>query len=284
MRFLKILLALIFTIVLLVVARKLSSREPEYLEVTANGTKLSHTTVIEKIGPGKVKINANLSAPQSLGSYSLELFYRMGEGEYTNLRMNLIEGTSDQLSTFIPSQTKGKRAYYYLSLSDSQGKRILTLPEKIDLLNDPLLIKFKGEVSPAILIAHIVAMFASIFFVVLVLFSSLEVLWGKDSLRQLSIHALFTTILSFLGGVPLGILVTNQTFGEYWGGFPIFTDVTDSKTSIMIIYWIIFLSLIKGSAFKKDKSKNLLSDKALAFFGILGFTLTLAIYLVPHSL
>jgi len=35
MRFLKILLALVFTIVLLVVARKLSSREPEYLEVSA---------------------------------------------------------------------------------------------------------------------------------------------------------------------------------------------------------------------------------------------------------
>jgi ABC-type amino acid transport system permease subunit len=109
-------------------------------------------------------------------------------------------------------------------------------------------------------------------------------LWGVESLRQLFVYSLWATILSFIGGVPLGILVTNMTFGEFWGGFPVFTDITDSKTSILIFYWIIFLVLIKGSAFKKDKTKNLLPDKILAWFGILGYILTLGIYLIPHSI
>ena len=286
MRFLKYILAFIFTLVLLVIARKISSREPELISVKDEGIELSHTSVTEKMGPGEVEIKADLKVSGSSENYVLNLYYKIGKGEseYASLKMKPVEGISSQFAEFIPSQPKGKRVYYYLSLSDNQGKRILTLPEKIGLLNDPLLIKFKGRVSPVILISHIVAMFASVFFVVLVLFSSLEILAGKDLLRQLSIQALFTTILSFLGGVPLGILVTNQTFGEIWGGFPIFTDITDSKTSILIFYWAIFLFMIKGSAFKKDKALNLLKDKPLAFFGILGFLVTLLIYLIPHSL
>ncbi len=286
MRFLKYVLAFILTLVLLVIARRISTREPELIAVKEDGVELSHTSVTQMIGPGEVKIEANLRAPESTENYVLHLNYKIGkeESEYTSLKMKRAAGDDNLFSAFIPSQPKGKRAYYYLSLSDSQGKRILTLPEKTGLLNDPLLIKFKGKVATSILGAHIWAMFGSIFFVFLVLFSSWQILKGKDSIRELSIYALFTTILSFLGGVPLGILVTNQTFGEYWGGFPVFTDITDSKTSILIFYWAIFLFLIKGSAFKKDKSLNLLKDKTLAFFGILGFLLTLMIYLIPHSL
>jgi hypothetical protein len=41
---------------------------------------------------------------------------------------------------------------------------------------------------------------------------------------------------------------------------------------------------MKGSTFRKDKKLNLLPEKALAWFAILGFILTLAIYLIPHSI
>ena len=286
MRPLKYILAFILTLLLLIVARKLSSREPELIEVTYNDKKLAHTTVTEKVGPGKVRIEATLTTSESLDKYSLNLYYKIGkEGvKYSSLKMRSVEGAPDKFITHLPSQSKGKRAYYYLSLSDNKGKTILTLPQQIDLLNDPLLIKFKGEVVPIILISHALAMFASVFFIALILFSALEILRGKDSLVKFSFYTLSATILSFLGGVPLGILVTNQALGEYWGGFPIFTDVTDSKTSILILYWVILLFLMKGSAFKKDKTLNLLKDKTLAFWGILGFLLTIMIYLIPHSI
>ncbi|MDH4222293.1 MAG: hypothetical protein OEV55_02010 [candidate division Zixibacteria bacterium] len=286
MRYLKFILAIVLTLLLLVIARKMSSREPELIEVTDSQIKLSHTTVTEKVGPGEVRIEAKLTAPESLDKYILNLYYKIGKesAEYARTKMVLATGTLDRFSANLPSLPKGKRIYYYLSLTDSQGKTILTLPEKINLLNDPLLVKFKGKVAAPILAAHIWAMFGSIFFVFLVLFYSLQILKGKDSLRNLSISTMLVTILSFLGGVPLGILVTNQTFGEIWGGFPVFTDITDTKTSILIFYWVILLFLMKGSAFKKDKILNLLKDKTLAFFGILGFLLTLMIYLIPHSI
>ncbi len=286
MRLFKYVLAFVLTVVLLGIARHISIRVPEFTEAVSDGIKLSHTSVTEKVGSGDVKIMAILVTPSTNENYSLSLSYKIGkgEGEFTRVRMQPVGGTNDQFSAVISSQPKGKRVYYYLSLSDSQGKKILTLPEKIDLLNDPFLIKFKGKVPPYVIGPHVLMMFASVFFVFLVLFTSLETLWGKDSLRQLSLYSLWATILSFTGGVPLGILVTNLTFGEIWGGFPIFTDMTDSKTSILIFYWIIFLVLIKGSAFRKDRAKNLLPDKTLAWFGILGFILTLAIYLIPHSI
>jgi len=286
MKLFKYVLAFVLTVILLGIARHISIRVPELTEVTSDGIKLSHTTVTEKVGAGEVEIIATLTTPETADKYSLNLFYKIGkgEGEYSSLRMQPDEGKANQFSAVIPSQPKGKRAYYYLSLSDSQGKRILTLPDKLDLLNNPFLIKFKGKVPPYVIGPHVLLMFASVFFVFLVLFTSLEILWGKDSLRQLSVYSLWATILSFIGGVPLGILVTNLTFGEIWGGFPVFTDITDSKTSILIFYWIIFLILIKGSAFGKDKAKNLLPDKTLAWFGILGYILTLGIYLIPHSI
>lgn len=286
MRIFKYVLALVLTVILLAIARHISIRVPELEEATSDGIKLSHTTVTEKVGSGDVKIVATLTNPESADKYSLNLFYKIGkgEGEYASLRMQPVQGKANQFSADIPSQPKGKRAYYYLSLSDSQGKKILTLPEKAELLNLPFLIKFKGKVPDYVIGPHVLLMFASVFFVFLVLFASLEVLWGMDSLRQLSVRSLWALILSFLGGVPLGILVTNLTFGEIWGGFPVFTDITDSKTSILIFYWIIFLILIKGSAFRKDKARNLLPDKTLAWLGILGFILTLAIYLIPHSI
>ncbi len=286
MKIFKFILAFILTLFLLAVARKISTREPEYLAVINDSISLSHTTVTAKVGEGKVRIDATLKTPEPLENYSFNLFYKIGKGEdkYKSLKMEPVEGTTDQFVTFIPSQSKGKRAYYYLSLADNQGKEILTLPEKVNLLKDPYLIKFKGKVLPVILILHVLAMFGSVFFIFLVLFSAFEVVWGKDSIRQLSIYALWGTLLSFIGGVPLGILVTNQTFGEIWGGFPIFTDITDSKTSILIFYWVILLTLMKGSAFKKDKNFNLLPEKALAWFALLGFILTLAIYLIPHSI
>jgi hypothetical protein len=286
MKLFKYVLAFVLTVILLGIARHISIRVPEFEEVTSGAIKLSHTTVAEKVGSGDVKIIATLVTPSPDENYSLSLFYKIGkgEGQYTSVKMQLVEGTANQFSAVIPSQAKGKRAYYYLSLSDSQGKRILTLPEKVDLLNNPFLIRFKGKVPHYVIGPHVLMMFASVFFVFLVLFTSLEILWGKDSLRQLSVYSLWATILSFIGGVPLGILVTNLTFGEFWGGFPVFTDITDSKTSILIFYWIIFLILIKGSAFRKDKTKNLLPDKTLAWFGILGYILTLAIYLIPHSI
>ena len=286
MKLFKYILAFVLTVVLLGIARHISIRVPEPEEVASEAIKLSHTTVTEKVGPGDVKITASLIVPESQKDYSLDLFYKIGKGEgkYTSVKMQPVEGAANQFSAVIPSQPKGKRAYYYLSLSDSQGKRILTLPDKLDLLNNPFLVKFKGKVPPYVIGPHVLLMFASVFFVFLVLFTSLEILWGKDSIRQLSVYSLWATILSFIGGVPLGILVTNLTFGEIWGGFPVFTDITDSKTSILIFYWIIFLILIKGSAFRKDKAKNLLPDKTLAWFGILGYILTLAIYLIPHSI
>ncbi|MFH0930556.1 MAG: hypothetical protein V1890_01280 [Candidatus Zixiibacteriota bacterium] len=286
MKIFKFILAFILTLFLLAVARKISTREPEHLAVTNDSISLSHTTVTAKVGEGEVRIDATLKTPEPLENYSFELFYRIGKGkgEYKSLKMELIEGTTDQFVAFIPSQPKGKRAYYYLSLSGNQGKEILTLPEKVNLLNDPLLIKFKGKVSPVIIGSHVLAMFGSVFFVFLVMVSAFEIIFNKDSIRQLSIYTLWATILSFLGGVPLGILVTNQAFGEIWGGFPIFTDITDSKTSILIFYWAIVLLFMKGSTFKKDKNFNLLPEKALAWFAILGFILTLAIYLIPHSI
>jgi hypothetical protein len=47
----------------------------------------------------------------------------------------------------------------------------------------------------------------------------------------------------------LGPVVQKFAFGEYWTGFPFGTDLTDNKTLIAFIGWIIALVAV----FKSEK-------------------------------
>ena len=80
MKLFKYILAFVLTVILLGIARHISIREPELTEVTSDGIKLSHTTVTEKVGTGKVEIIATLTTPETADKYSLNLFYKIGKG------------------------------------------------------------------------------------------------------------------------------------------------------------------------------------------------------------
>jgi hypothetical protein len=65
---------------------------------------------------------------------------------------------------------------------------------------------------------------------------------------------------------------------------PIGWDITDNKTLVILLYWLIMLFLMKGTIFEKDERLNLLKPKSLATFTLLGVILTILLYLVPHSI
>jgi hypothetical protein len=76
--------------------------------------------------------------------------------------------------------------------------------------------------------------------------------------------------LLVLGGLIFGPIVQKYAFGEYWTGFPFGIDLTDNKTLIAAIGWIIALIAIVKTSNPK---------KWVIFASVLMFI----VYLIPHS-
>lgn len=280
---LRIIIALILTLVLASVSRRLSERKPELKIIENEGIRIEHTTVVEKIGESDVDISAEISTPHPVENYRINLVYRVGKDDLVFVPMQPQVEDSPAFSAVIPSQPMRTKVYYYISVRDGE-KNELSLPDRVNRLNSPFMIKFKGKVTPGVLIAHIIAMFAGIFFVFMVLFYDIDLLRGKDVSRDVGNLSLLATFFIFLGGMPLGWWVTYQTLGVLWEGIPIGWDITDSKTLIIFLYWIILLYLMKGTIFKKDSKLNPVGEKTLAVLVLMGVILTFLLYLIPHSI
>jgi hypothetical protein len=280
---LKIVLSLVLALALMLISRELSLRKRVFLVIQKGDVRIEHLTVTDKIGPGEVKIEAKITAPSE--NYSKKLFYKIDDGAYqtVDFMLETIQNPKPNFFTSIPAQEKGKRAYYYIMLEDSLGNK-LTLPDKIESVELPFMIKFKGEVPLIVILGHVLGMLTVLFFVFLALFFAIDIFIGKNALKWLafSISGAFVSVC--LGGIVLGGLMTNYTFGGFWEGVPFGWDITDNKTLIILLYWLFMLILAKGTIFKKDEGFNLLKPKSLATFTVIGALLTVLLYLVPHSI
>jgi hypothetical protein len=116
-----------------------------------------------------------------------------------------------------------------------------------------------------ILVPHVLVIFAAM------LLSTAAGLAALDKKRNPRPFVLWTVGLMFLGGFILGPLMQKFAFGVAWTGFPLGTDLTDNKTLIAFLAWIVALA-----AGRKGRP-------ARPF--VLGASLvTLVVFLIPHSL
>lgn len=162
-----------------------------------------------------------------------------------------------KLSAELPAQKRLEKLDYYIQLS--KGDKAIILPkEKI------ITIRFKDPVSILVLVPHIFAMF---FAMMLSTRTGLEFFNKEPKLDKLS---LWTIVILFIGGFPLGFAMNGLAFGEMWGGWPFGNDVTDNKTQIAFMAWLIAFYFIK-----KNKNTKLAA--------LLAAIILLAVYLIPHS-
>ncbi|MFA5804718.1 MAG: hypothetical protein WC879_08735 [Melioribacteraceae bacterium] len=162
-----------------------------------------------------------------------------------------------KLSAELPVQKRLEKLDYYVQLSKNDKTIILPM-EKI------VTIRFKDPVPIWVLIPHIFAMF---FAMMLSTRTGLEFFNKEPKLDKLT---LWTIIVLFIGGFPLGFAMNGLAFGEMWGGWPFGHDVTDNKTQIAFIAWLIAFYFIK-----KNKNAKLAA--------LLAAIIMLAVYLIPHS-
>jgi hypothetical protein len=161
------------------------------------------------------------------------------------------------LTGLLPHQPPAGKLIYRISLSKNG--------ESFNL-NDghPVVIRFKGDVPVFIIIPHVILIFMAMLFSTR---TGLEFFNIEPNYKKL---VYWTFGLLLLGGMIFGPIMQKYAFGAFWTGVPFGIDLTDNKTLIAVIGWIIALIAVKKSANPK---------KWIIFASILMFV----VYLIPHS-
>ena len=169
----------------------------------------------------------------------------------------VMQNRNDSLVAYLPNQPPAGKLEYYVKISN--GK------EEINLLKDnSVVIRYKGAVPDKVLIIHIIFMFAAM---LLSVRTGIEAFRKEPKLYKLTYWTLITL---FIGGLILGPIVQQYAFGALWTGIPFGHDLTDNKTLIIFVGWVVALFMYKKSAHPGR-------------WAIAASVLMIAIYLIPHS-
>ena len=168
-----------------------------------------------------------------------------------------MERQENMLVGALPHQPAAGKLQYRVVLSYQGEETSLTGEE-------PVIIRFKGAVPLWILIPHVIVMFMAMLFSAR---AGIEALRPKSNPRKL---AIWTTATLFVGGFILGPIVQKFAFDALWTGFPFGYDLTDNKTLIAFIGWVI--ALIAGRKGKPARGWVLAAA-----------VLLLIVFLIPHS-
>lgn len=157
----------------------------------------------------------------------------------------------------LPVQPPAGKLQYYIEYTDSKGTKTI-------FKEDPVVVRYKGSVPGFILGPHILIMFIAM------LFSTLAGLMSIMKVESYKKYSVWTLILLIIGGMILGPVVQKYAFGELWTGVPFGWDLTDNKTLIAVIFWILAVVMNR----KKERP----------LYTALAAIILLLVYSIPHSL
>ncbi|WLT31035.1 hypothetical protein [Geothrix sp. PMB-07] len=181
-------------------------------------------------------------------------------------RQSMVHETKDgkaELAGYLPKQPPAGKVEYAVELGASGSAQRIPA-------GDPIVLRYKGPVSTALLISHVSMMFLAVF---IGLRAGLGALFGTTAPRRLM---WITLGCLTLGGLILGPFVQKATFGAYWTGFPWGYDLTDNKTLLMWLAWAL-AALVAGLRPQARDGRGRLA--------VLAATLAMAVvYLIPHSM
>jgi hypothetical protein len=158
----------------------------------------------------------------------------------------------------LPKQPMAGKLAYKVVLADRESEVSLSGDE-------PVVIRFKGHTPLPLLLSHVLVIFAAMLFSTR---TGLAALDRKSDPRRL---AIWTAVFFFVGGFILGPLMQKFAFDAWWAGFPLGTDLTDSKTLFAMLAWVV--ALIAGRGGRQNRRWVLAAS-----------VVTLIVFLIPHSL
>lgn len=189
---------------------------------------------------GKVKLGS--------GEVSFKLPRTQGDGD-AEVRVPVADAAVT--GQVVWKRYKTKDAWTTLAMAREGGDLVARLPhqppagklmyrvvlqqemERVSLGGAPVVIRFKGEVPLPVLIVHVICMFGGM------LFSTRAALEYFSPAPNYSWLILVTVALLSVGGLVLGPVVQKYAFDAYWTGWPFGTDLTDNKTAVAWLAWVI---------------------------------------------
>jgi hypothetical protein len=257
-------------------ARRLSTGRPADLVSEEPGLRVNHRTVTEWVGPGQPFLKAKIEPVQHAA-----LVVRWTSPPSSKIQARgMVEIRNGIHEAYLPPLEKGTKIRYWISAANEEGTkvRVPSDPRKVVVL------KYKGIASNVVVGAHILFMFGAFFFMAMSFLAAIDILRGREDKKNAVCAARLVLVTSFIGGWPLGFLLNYQTFGMLWEGFPFGYDITDNKTQVIFILWLASLLLVWGSAIGKGEEKDRLGRKAFALAIVACFVVSLALFILPHSI
>jgi hypothetical protein len=161
-----------------------------------------------------------------------------------------------QLVATIPQQPPAGKIKYHIFLQKGE--------DTVALTEEPVTIRFRGSVPAWAMIPHILAMFLAM---LLSTRAGLAALFNEKT-QALS---LWTVVTLLLGGLIFGPVIQKFAFGAWWTGWPFGTDLTDNKTAVAFLFWIIALARVRKNPYHRT-------------WVIVAALVMLVVFMIPHSL
>jgi hypothetical protein len=244
--------SILFTLSLAIYQRLTGPTYPVRGSLEMAGQKVKYRLIRseESIEPAEVIIK---NAPE--GTEGIVRYKRLNVDEaWTAVAFSV---NDDKLSAWLPEQPPAGKLEYYVELTHKGVSYALN--------EEPVVIRFTGPVPDYVLIPHIFFMFLAMLFSTR---TGIEAIFKRKKLLSLT---LYTTVFFFIGGMILGPIVQKYAFDAYWTGWPFGHDLTDNKTLVAFIAWLI-------AYFRVRKNEN---NRGWV---IAASIILLLVYLIPHSM
>jgi hypothetical protein len=268
-KFLLWFLAFVITISAAIYQRKTGPTYPKSVDVTINDSKNQLKLVRSLSLNQKPEVRLDIKDTSVKARLFYKRFKTSEEYQFTDFSyravpvksfvMNKIFKVFDENGFYasVPQQPPAGKIEYYFEITDAHGTKTF-------MKESPVVIRFKGDVPASILIPHILLMFIAM------LFSTLAGLMSIVKYPQYKKYSVWTLILFIIGGFALGPAVQYFAFGEWWTGIPFGWDLTDNKTLIALVFWILAVVMNR----KKDRP----------LYTLLAAFVLLLVFSIPHSL
>ncbi len=230
--------------------RKYKAKFPRSLETLVTLEEAKAGVKFNKVSKAEFKID---SLP--VGTL-LSVKYRRYPGN-DSLQSAQIIFTDGRYTFDLPSQPPAGKIIYYPVIFYNGEELILERDSGI-------IVRFKSPVPSLVLIPHVLLMF---FAMLLANYSGITALLSyKKSLK----YSFYVIITLGIGGLIFGPIVQKYAFGAYWTGWPMGEDLTDNKTLIAFLFWVVAYLLNR-------------KDKVRGYLLLIAAIVTLMIYSIPHS-
>ncbi|MBU1012928.1 MAG: hypothetical protein KKG99_07970 [Bacteroidetes bacterium] len=243
--------SVIFMMIFVVYQRLTGPTHPSRGKVEIAGETVKYKLLRSWGNEGDARIEVKVENQNIHGTFKFRRF--KSHDEWSEVPM---QREGNMLIAFIPHQPPAGKVMYNIILSNENIS--------VTVKKEPVILRFTGIVPQYILLPHILLMFLAMVFSIR---AGIEAYYRRNNIFK---YTQYTVILFFLGGLILGPIVQKYAFDALWTGWPFGHDLTDNKTLVAFVFWVI--ALFKTMKDKKHRTWVLIATAAI-----------IAVYLIPHS-